>query len=77
MSEWRPIETAPDGDVIIAVRHGNDWSVGQACKFYYSNDKPAWVWAEDYDKVAAGPLSDLEIRGPAPALWQPLPEPPA
>lgn len=76
MTEWQPIETAPDDKtpVLIAVpnKDRDGYLVGEA---YFDGEHDGWWWAgTDYGDYHGGPI--IEVNYWPPTHWMPLPEPP-
>jgi hypothetical protein len=78
VSDWQPIETAPEGEhVLFYWPHGEKGVGGMECATMFRGD----VWSSTGMSfwTHGGPNSgtDWEPRdGENPTHWQPLPEPP-
>lgn len=77
MSEWQPIETAPeDGKTAVLIygegllRTGYMMAVAAYVPVDRQDSEIRWWHVDD------GKFGPYPVRGPAPTHWMPLPEPP-
>ena len=65
MAKWKPIETAPKDQSIIA------WEDGVMGEAYYDHEDHSWWWAN------TAPHDFDPSNAIYPTLWHPMPGPPA
>lgn len=75
MTEWQPIETAPELTKLLVLRRDGEMHVASISGY----DRKFGVLSVDFGNVTTCiffPVSDDYSAGDAPTHWMPLPEPP-